>query len=144
MSRITSDAELRELIESARTIAVVGLSPKEYRDSHRVARYLQRQGYRVIPVNPNASEILGERCYERLTQIDEPVDIVDVFRRPEFVPDVARDAVEIGAGTLWMQVEIVNDTAADIAEAGGVSVVMDRCLMVDHNRLVRLGDSGED
>ena len=135
MPRIESDNELRELITGARTIAVVGLSPKEHRDSHRVAKYLKEQGYRIIPVNPNATEVLGEKAYDSLLDVPEKVDIVDVFRRPDAVDDVARDAVEIGAGTIWMQMGIVNESAADTADHAGLNVVMDRCLMVDHGRL---------
>ena len=135
MPRIESDNELRELITGARTIAVVGLSPKEHRDSHRVAKYLQEQGYRIIPVNPNANDVLGEKAYESLEEIPESVDIVDVFRRPDAVDEVARDAVEIGAGAIWMQMGIVNESAAEIADQAGLKVVMDRCLMVDHGRL---------
>ena len=136
MPRLESDEELRDLIAGARTIAVVGLSPKQHRDSHRVAKYLQDQGYRIIPVNPNANDVLGEKAYSSLTEIPEPVDLVDVFRRPDVVDGVARDAVEIGARAIWLQIGIVNDDAAEIAKAGGLDVVMDRCLMVDHARLM--------
>lgn len=135
MPRIESDNDLRELITSARTIAVVGLSPKEHRDSHRVAKYLKEQEYRIVPVNPNATEVLGEHAYESLLDVPEKVDIVDVFRRPDAVDEVARDAVEVGAGTIWMQVGIVNESAAETADQAGLNVVMDRCLMVDHGRL---------
>jgi uncharacterized protein len=135
MPRIESDSELRKLITSARTIAVVGLSPREHRDSHRVAKYLQSQGFRIIPVNPNATDVLGEKAYASLKDVPESVDIVNVFRRPELVDDIAREAVEIGAGSIWMQMGIVNESAASTAEIAGLNVVMDRCLMVDHGRL---------
>jgi uncharacterized protein len=135
MPRLESDAELRDLITSARTIAVVGLSPKEHRDSFRVAKYLQDQGYRIIPVNPNAREVLGEQAYQRLTDVPDPIDIVDVLRRPDAVDEVARDAVEVGARAIWMQIGVVNEEAAETASSAGLDVVMDRCLMVDHGRL---------
>jgi uncharacterized protein len=135
MPRLESDAELRDLITSARTIAVVGLSPKEHRDSFRVAKYLQDQGFRIIPVNPNAREVLGEQAYQRLTDVPDPIDIVDVFRRPDAVDEVARDAVEVGARAIWMQIGVVNEDAAEVASSAGLDVVMDRCLMVDHGRL---------
>ncbi len=135
MPRVESDNDLRDLITSARTIAVVGLSPKEHRDSHRVAAYMQQQGFRIIPVNPNATEVLGEKAYPSLRDVPEPVDIVDVFRRAEYVDDVAQQAVEIGAGAIWMQMGVVNESAAETADQAGLKVVMDRCLMVDHGRL---------
>lgn len=135
MPAIKTDDQLRDLIQRTKTIAVVGLSPKEHRDSHRVARYLQERGFRIIPVNPNAGEVLGETSYPSLRDVPEPVDLVDVFRRSEYLPDIARQAVEIGAKSLWMQVGIVNDEAAEIAGEADLPVVMDRCLMVDHGRL---------
>ena len=135
MPRVEADSELRDLITGARTIAVVGLSPKEHRDSHRVAKYLKEQGFRIIPVNPNANDVLGEQAYASLHDVPEPVDIVNVFRRPDAVDDVARDAVEIGAGAIWMQIGVVNESAAETADQAGLKVVMDRCLMVDHGRL---------
>jgi uncharacterized protein len=133
--RIQTDDELEELISSARTIAVVGLSPKEHRDSFRVAKYLQEQGYRIIPVNPNASSVLGEIAYSRLTDVPDAIDIVDVFRRPDAVLEIAEDAVSIGAKSLWLQLGVVNEAAAKSADDAGLNVVMDRCLMVDHGRL---------
>jgi uncharacterized protein len=137
MPRLESDTELRELIENVRTIAVVGLSPKQHRDSYRVAEYMQQQGYRIIPVNPNVREVLGEQAYSSLSEIPEPIDLVDVFRRPEVVDDVAREAVEIGAKAIWLQIGVVNEEAARIAGEAGLDVVMNRCLMVDHGRLLR-------
>ncbi|MEX2426555.1 MAG: CoA-binding protein [Thermomicrobiaceae bacterium] len=137
MPRVESDADLRELIGDAKTIAIVGLSPKEHRDSFRVAKYLQDQGYRIIPVNPNANAVLGETACSSLSEVTEKVDIVDVFRRPDAVEEVARDAVSIGARALWLQIGVVNESAAEIAEEGGLAVVMDRRLMVDHGRLMR-------
>jgi uncharacterized protein len=136
MPRLETDDELRALIEKVHTIAVVGLSPKPHRDSFRVAKYMQDRGFRIIPVNPNAREVLGEKAYTRLTEIPEPIDLVDVFRRPDVVDEVAREAVEIGARAIWLQMGIINEDAARIAGEGGLGVVMDRCLMVDHARLM--------
>ncbi|WP_440995168.1 CoA-binding protein [Arhodomonas sp. SL1] len=126
---------IRELIESARTIAVVGLSPKPERPSHDVARYMQRQGYRIIPVNPGHDELLGECCYPSLREVPEPVDLVDVFRRPEQVPAVVEDAIAVGAPALWLQLGVVHEAAAQRAREAGMTVVMDRCLKIEHARL---------
>ncbi|MBU6334725.1 MAG: CoA-binding protein [Chloroflexi bacterium] len=128
---------LRELLRRARTIAVVGLSADPTRASFRVAAYLQRQGYRIIPVNPVLTEpVLGETPYARLSDVPVPIDIVDVFRRPDQVPPIADEAVAVRAGALWLQLGIRNDAAAAIARAAGLTVVMDRCLMVDHQALL--------
>jgi predicted CoA-binding protein len=128
---------LRELLRRARTIAVVGLSNDPTRASFRVAAYLQRQGYRIIPVNPVLAEpVLGETPYARLSDVPVPIDIVDVFRRPDQVPPIADEAVAVRAGALWLQLGIRNDAAAAIARAAGLTVVMDRCLMVDHQALL--------
>jgi predicted CoA-binding protein len=129
------DRHLRALMGDAKTIAVVGLSSKPWRDSHRVARYLQRAGYRVIPVNPKESEVLGEPAYPSLLDVPGTVDVVDVFRRSEYTPEIARQAVEIGAKALWLQLGIVNEEAGRIAEEGGLSVIMGMCLMIEHDRL---------
>jgi len=126
-----------ELLRRARTIAVVGLSADPTRASFRVAAYLQRQGYRIIPVNPVLTEpVLGETPYARLSDVPVPIDIVDVFRRPDQVPPIADEAVAVRAGALWLQLGIRNDAAAAIARAAGLTVVMDRCLMVDHQALL--------
>ena len=114
------------------TIAVVGLSPKPERASHDVARYLLSQGYKIIPVNPVQEEILGLKCYPNLSAIPEPVDLVDVFRRPEHCPPIAKEAVTIGAKALWLQLGIANDDAARLASDGGLLVVMDRCIKIEH------------
>jgi uncharacterized protein len=137
MTVLESDSELRDLISSVRTIAVVGLSPKANRDSHRVAKYLKEQGFTIIPVNPNADEVLGETSYPTLEDVPHPVDLVNVFRRSEHTPEIARDAVKIGARAIWMQIDVVNDEAARIASEGGLHVVMDKCLMVKHGMLMR-------
>ena len=114
---------------------MVGLSPRPERDSHDVAQYLQRQGYRIIPVNPNIDAVLGERAYPDLLSIPEPIDMVDVFRRSEEVEPIAEQAVAIGAKVLWLQLDVINEAAAAIATAGGLDVVMDRCTLREHQRL---------
>lgn len=129
------DHQVRALLGDSRTIAVVGLSSKPWRDSHQVARYLQDAGYRIIPVNPNETEVLGERAYPSLLDVPDPIDLVDVFRRAEHAPDLAREAVQVGARALWLQLGIVSEEAARIAEQGGLSVIMGVCLMTEHRRL---------
>ncbi|GIP39762.1 CoA-binding protein [Paenibacillus sp. J31TS4] len=123
--------EIKKLLEGAGNIAVVGLSDNPERTSHMVAQAMQARGYRIIPVNPNAEEILGERCYPSLSAIPEPVDIVNVFRRSEHTPPVAEEAVKIGAKVLWLQLGIASDEAARIAQEGGLTVIMDRCIKVE-------------
>jgi len=123
-----------EILRGARTIAVVGLSSNPMRASHGVAEYLKNAGYRIIPVNPNETEVLGEKSYARLEDVPEPVDIVDVFRRAEEVPAVAESAIGIGAKVLWMQLGIENAEAAERARAAGLVVVEDACLLVEHKR----------
>ena len=127
---------LRHLLEQSRTIAIVGLSPDDQRASHGVARYLQAHGYRIVPVNPRCTEVLGERCYASLEEIPFPVDVVDVFRRSEEVLPIARSAVAIGARCLWQQLGVVNTEADAIATANGLVSVMDRCIKVDHRQLL--------
>ena len=134
---INSDTDLKRLFETVRTIAVVGCSPKPERPGHYVAKYLQDLGYRVIPVNPGQTEILGEKCYASLRDIPEPVDMVDCFRRAEDIPPVVEDAIAIGAKFVWMQLGIVNEEAAQRAIDAGIEVVMDRCPKIDYPRLFR-------
>jgi predicted CoA-binding protein len=124
-----------DLIRNARTIAVVGLSSKRYRPSYGVAEYMQRAGYRIIPVNPHETEVLGEKCYATLEDVPGPIDIVDIFRRSEFVPDIVAAAVQIGARSIWMQEGVVHEDAARTARAAGLAVVMDRCILKDHRRM---------
>lgn len=132
------DARLREILDSCRVIAVVGLSAREDRPSHRVAAYLQAQGYRIIPVNPGLKEVLGERAYGSLEEIpgEIEVDVVDVFRRPEDVPPIAQQAIARGAKVLWLQEGIINEQAAFSAERAGLWVVQDRCMLKEHRRLI--------
>ena len=135
---LNSDADLKHLLENTRTIALVGASPKPNRPSYGVMAYLQQSGYRVIPVNPVAAgtTILGETVYGTLAEIKEPVDMVDVFRRAEDTPPVAKEAVAAGAKSLWLQLDIANDEAAKIATEGGLDVVMDRCTAIEVGRLL--------
>ena len=131
-----SSDEIRRLLTAARTIAVVGLSPDPDRDSHRVAAYLQEHGYRVIPVNPSASEVLGERAYPDLASVPAPIDIVDVFRKPEAIPGIVDDAISVKAKAVWMQLGLANNAAAQKARAAGLAVVMNKCIMVQHRHLL--------
>ena len=130
---------IAELLEGAKTIAVVGLSGKRYRASYGVSEYMQRSGYRIIPVNPEETEVLGERSYPDLDSIPEHVDIVDVFRRSEFVPEIVEAAIRIGARAVWMQEGVVHEEAAHRAEQAGLTVVMDRCILKEHRRLAFAG-----
>ena len=129
--------EIADIVSAARTIAVVGLSDKPDRDSYRIAAYMQRHGYRIIPVNPAVTEVLDEKAYPDLAAIppDIAVDIVDIFRKPDAIPAIVEQAVARGAGTVWMQQGLAHNAAADRARAAGLRVVMDRCLMVEHARL---------
>ena len=131
-----NDRAIRQILETAKTIAVVGLSDKPDRESYRVAEYLQRRGYRIIPVNPTVDEVLGEKSYASVTDIPGQVDIVDVFRKPEAVGPVVQEAIDAGASTVWMQLGVANQEAAQQAEAAGLQVVMDRCIKIDHGRLL--------
>jgi predicted CoA-binding protein len=136
-----SDAELRSILGDAETVAVVGLSSNPLKDSFGVAEFLQHKGYRIIPVNPNESEVLGETAYPTLLDIPEEVriDVVDVFRRAEHTPPIAEQAVKIGAKVLWLQDGIVNEDAWRIAEAGGLTVIMGVCIRTTSRRLEREG-----
>jgi predicted CoA-binding protein len=130
------EASIAELLASAKTIAVVGLSGKAYRPSFGVARYLQSSGYRVIPVNPNESEVLGEKCYARLEDIPEKIDIiVDIFRRSELVPEVVDAAIKIGARAVWMQEGVEDEASAERARKAGLFVVMDTCIAKELHKL---------
>ena len=128
-----------EILKFSKTIAVVGLSPNEDRPSYSVASYLQQQGYRIIPVNPRAASILGEKSYPDLLSIPESVDLVDIFRRSEEVPPIVDDAIKIGAKAVWMQEGVVNGEAADRAVEAGIPVVMDKCTLKEHQQM-RISD----
>jgi uncharacterized protein len=132
-----SDQAIAELLRSAHTIAVVGLSPKPFRASYGVSEFLQSAGYRIIPVNPSVSDVLGEKSYARLEDIPEKVDIVDVFRRSEAVPEIVDAAIRIGARAVWMQEGVADERAAARARAAGLLVVMDMCILKEHHRLLR-------
>jgi predicted CoA-binding protein len=137
------ERELRSLLGEAKVVAVVGISSKSWRPSHEVASYLQAHGYRIVPVNPNEQEVLGEQVYASLLDIPKEihVDVVDVFRRAEHTPEVARDAVAIGARVLWLQEGIVSEEAARIASDGGLEVIMGLCIMKVRERLMARGGS---
>jgi predicted CoA-binding protein len=126
---------IKEILEKYKTIAVVGLSSQTWRPSYSVSRYMQSAGYRIIPVNPNEREVLGERAYASLDDVPEPIEIVDIFRRPEYVPDIVEAAIRRQARVIWMQLGVINQAAADRAIAAGLEVVMDRCILVEHRAL---------
>ncbi len=124
-----------DLLRRSRTIAVVGLSSKKFRPSYGVAEYMQAQGYRIIPVNPNESEVLGEKSYRSIEDVPEHIDIVDIFRRSEFVGPIVDSAIRVGANAVWMQEGVVHEEAARTARDAGLAVVMDRCILKEHMRL---------
>jgi predicted CoA-binding protein len=136
---LEEDRDIRAVLEQTRTIAIVGLSPKPERDSYRVARYLMEQGYKIIPVRPARKEILGERVYASLDQVNGSIDIVDVFRSPAQVLEHAHAALQLRypPRAFWMQLNIENREAADLLMAAGIDVVMNRCIKIDHVRLLR-------
>jgi len=127
--------QIADILREARTIAVVGLSGKRFRPSYGVAEYMQRAGYRIIPVNPQESQVLGETCYPDLDSVPDAVDIVDIFRRSEFVPEIVEAAIRKGAKVVWMQEGVVHEQAAERARQAGLTVVMDRCILKDHRRI---------
>ena len=132
-----SDEEIRSLLSTAKTIAVVGLSAKAWRPSHGVSEYMQSRGYRIIPVNPNLTEALGEKAYARLEDVPGPIDIVNIFRRPEAVEPIVDAAIKMGARMVWMQEGVIHHGAADKARRAGLAVVMDRCILKEHRRHFR-------
>ena len=134
LKRYQDPATIQRVIRGAKTIAIVGLSSNPLRASYFVGYYLKRYRYRVIPVNPRESEVLGEQSFKTLADVPVPVDIVNVFRAPDALPEIATEAAAIGAKTLWCQFSVINEEGGRIAEAGGLSVVMDRCLKVEHAR----------
>jgi len=136
LARYQDPLTIQRVLHSAKTIAVVGLSGNELRASYFVGYYLKRHGYRVIPVNPRETEILGQTSYASLRDVPVPVDIVNVFRAPDALPEIAADTVAIGAGSMWCQFGVINDEGNRIAEEGGLTVVVDRCLKIEHARYV--------
>ena len=136
LARYQDPLTIQRVLHTAKTVAIVGLSSKELRASYFVGYYLKRHGYRVIPVNPRETQVLGEQSFQSLADIPVPIDIVIVFRAPDALPAIAAEAVAIGAGTLWCQFGVINEEGAQIAEDGGVTVIMDRCLKVEHARYV--------
>jgi uncharacterized protein len=128
---------ITKILRESRTIAVVGLSSNPVRPSHGVAEYLQSAGYRIIPVNPNETEVLGEKSYARLEDVPEKIDVVDIFRRAEFVPQVVESAIRIGAKVVWMQLGIENEEAAEKARVAGLVVVEDACVLIEHKKRKR-------
>ncbi len=134
LARYQDPLTIQRVLHNIHTIAVVGLSNNPLRASYFVGYYLQRHGYQVIPVNPRETEILGEKCYPSLADVPVPVDVVDVFRAPDALPQIARDTVAIGAGTLWCQFGVINAEGAQIAADAGVTVIMDRCVKIEHAR----------
>jgi predicted CoA-binding protein len=133
---MNNDRMMRDILLSARTIASVGLSSNQEKESYWIVAYLQEQGYRIIPVNPTADEILGEKAYPDLESVPEKIDIVQIFRRPEDVPPVVDSAIKVGAKVVWMQEGIVHEEAAQKAREAGLQVVMDACMRVTHRRLI--------
>ena len=123
---------IAKILNEARTVAVVGLSSRPDRPSYGVAKYLKSAGFRIIPVNPEETEVLGERAYAKLEDVPEKIDVVDVFRRPEFVPEIVDSAIRVGAKAVWMQQGVVNEPAAERARQAGLAVVMDRCMLKEH------------
>ena len=133
---MNNDKEMKEILLSTKTIASVGVSSNPEKESYDVAAYLKEQGYRVIPVNPTATEILGEKAYPSLSDIPDKADVVQVFRKPDDVPPVVEEAIQIGAKVVWMQAGIVNEEAAKMAREAGLQVVMDACMRATHRRLI--------
>lgn len=127
--------EIKKILQKSKKIAIVGLSPKEERDSNKVAKYLLEKGYDIIPVNPGQKEILGKTCYETITDIPFPVDMVDLFLNPKRVPPIVDQAIEIGAPIVWMQIGVIHDEAAQKAREAGLTVVMDICIKDEHEKL---------
>ena len=134
---INNPNDLRRILQEARVIAVVGYSDKPHRTSYRIGRYLREAGYKVYPVNPSVAEIDGVRSYASLAEVPVPIDIVNVFRRSEFLAEVVEQAIAVGAKAVWAQLGVVDELAAKKGEEAGLSMVMDRCIMVDHGQLVK-------
>lgn len=134
---INDPQTIQEVLDTEGRIAVVGLSPKPHRDSHKVGQYLIDHGYEIIPIRPKADEVLGRKCYESVTEIEGPVEIVDVFLNPDHVGPIVDDAIEKGAKYIWFQLGVVNEDAAEKAREAGLNVVMDRCIKVEHQKATK-------
>jgi predicted CoA-binding protein len=130
-------SNIPEILKTSQTIAVVGLSGNPMRVSNGVSAYMQRSGYRIIPVNPQETEVLGERSYARLEDVPDKIDIVNVFRRPEYTPEIVESAIKVGAKTVWMQEGVMNEAAASRAREAGLEVVMDKCILKEHRKVLR-------
>jgi predicted CoA-binding protein len=137
MATLPSTDPIAELLKKSKTIAVVGLSNNPMRPSHGVSAYMQSQGYRIIPVNPQVSEVLGEKAYPDLLDVPEKIDIVNIFRRPEFVEEVVDQAIQLKVPAIWMQQDVIHEKAAEKARNAGIFVVMDRCILVEHRARFR-------
>ena len=129
-----ADEEIKKILKKNKVVAVVGLSPKPERDSHKVAKYLQDHGYRIVPVRPKAKEILGEQAYASLKDIPFPVEVVDIFRKVDAIPGIVDEAIDIGAKVVWMQLGLAENQSAQKAREAGLQVVMNKCLKIEHNR----------
>jgi len=137
MATVPQTDPIRELLANSRTIAVVGLSNDPMRPSHGVSAYMQTHGYRIIPVNPQIESALGEKAYASLLDVPEKIDVVNIFRRPEFVEEIVNQAIQVKAGTIWMQEDVVHEKAAEKARRAGIFVVMDRCILKEHRSRFR-------
>lgn len=135
LSKYQDPRVIEDILKNSKTIAVVGLSEDEERPSYNVARYLKEKGYKIIPVNPNYEEIFGEKCYNNLLEIPEKIDVVNIFRRPESVLPVINEAIDIKARAVWMQEGVINEDGARLASGSGIKVVMDRCMLKEHQKL---------
>ncbi len=138
-----TDVDVKFILENAKTVAVVGISTKKESSSQRVAKYLQEHGFRVIAVNPNCEEVLGEKCYPDLKSVPVHVDVVDIFRKPDAIAPIVDEAVAIGAGTVWMQLGLEHEEAAQIARYAGLNVVMNRCMKIEHTRYFGNGKTSQ-
>ncbi len=134
---IEDDTVIASILRTSKTIAVVGASPKPWRDSGSIAQYLIGQGYDVLPVNPAYEEVLGKKCYKDLVSVPVPIDIVDVFRKPDAVDEIIEEAIAVRAKTVWLQLGVINERAAARGEQAGLNIIMDHCIAVDHTRLIK-------
>lgn len=133
--QISTGQEVDQILKCVKTIAVVGISHKEERDSHKVAKYLKEHGYKMIPVNPKYKEVLGETCYPTLKDVPEHIDVVDIFRNVEIIPGIVDEAIAVKADVVWMQLGLVHNEAAGKARQAGLAVVMDKCIKIEHARM---------